>query len=155
MSSFRHRVAVRWSDCDPNGHAANTSYSQYGIDTRIAFLAANGWAFEDFAATRFGPVITREELDYIRELRLGDEVSIDYAILGASPDEARFKLAHDLTRLRDGKPCARIVLVGGWMDLTTRRLARPPERLAAIMRDLERGPTWETLPNAGERAKRS
>jgi acyl-CoA thioester hydrolase len=155
MSHFTRTYVIRWSDCDPNGHAANTTYSEYGTDTRVAYLAANGWTFDDFASARCGPVITREEIDYLRELRMGEEVAVDFTILGASADEARFKLAHDLTRLRDGKPCARIVVTGGWMDLSVRRLAPPPERLAAIFRALERGPVWEPLPNAKERATKS
>jgi acyl-CoA thioester hydrolase len=153
MSHFTRTYVIRWSDCDLNGHAANTAYSEYGTDTRIAYLAANGWTFGDFADARCGPVIMREEIDYLRELRMGDEVAVDFTMLGASPDEARFKLAHDLTRLSDSKPCARIVVTGGWMDLAVRRLAPPPERLAAIFRALERGPAWEVLPDAKERAK--
>jgi acyl-CoA thioester hydrolase len=153
MAHYTQTFTVRWSDCDANGHAANTAYSEYATDTRVAFLAANGWTYESFVESRFGPVITREEIDYRRELRMGDEVSVDFTILGASADEARFKLAHDFVRSRDGKPCARIVITGGWMDLGVRRLARPPERLAAIFRTLERGPDWAVLPDAGSPAR--
>lgn len=149
MPHYTETFTVRWSDCDANGHAANTAYSEYGTDVRVGFLAANGWTYEDFAKALVGPVITREEIDYLRELRMGDEVTVDFTMLGLSKDEARFKLAHEFTRGRDGKVCARIVIAGGWMDLRTRRLGPPPERLAAIFRTLERGQSWEELPDAG------
>jgi acyl-CoA thioester hydrolase len=153
MAPFTHTATVRWSDCDANGHAANTAYSEYATDTRVAFLASRGWTFEHFVESRFGPVITREEIDYQRELRMGDEVTVDFTLLGTSRDLARFRFAHAFTRERDGKACARIVVTGGWMDLSLRRLATPPEALASIFRDFERGPGWAELPDAGSSRK--
>ncbi len=151
MAIFTHTATVRWSDCDANGHAANTAYSEYSVDTRLAFLAAGGWTYDDFVQARFGPIISREEIDYLKELRLGDQVAVDFTIIGGSPDEARFKFHHEFVRVRDGKLCARMVVVGGWMNLETRRLAPPPPRLAEVMRTLQRGQTWDVLPDAGQR----
>jgi len=149
MAHFSEIFTVRWSDCDANGHAANTAYSEYATDTRVAFLASQGWTYQHFLESRFGPVITREEIDYLRELRMGDQVTVDFTLLGTSPDLARFKFAHAFTRARDGKACARVVVVGGWMDLSVRRLATPPAALANIFRTFDRGPDWVELPDAG------
>lgn len=148
MSAYRQTFTVRWSDCDANGHMANTAYSTLGIETRIGYLRSRGWTFADFQESRFGPVITREEIDYLREVRLGEEVTIDFTMQGLSDDQARFKMAHDLVR-GDGKPVARIVLVGGWMDLTRRKLAPPPPKLAGIIRELPHSGDWVVLPDAG------
>lgn len=149
MPHFTTTLHVRWSDCDANGHAANTAYSEYGTDTRVAYLASHGWTLEDFMKHRCGPVITREEIDYLRELRMGDEVKVDIALVGGSADESRWKIQHEFTRTRDGKVCARILLTGGWMDLDARRLRRPPEQLAETFRKIERSAAWEVLPDAG------
>jgi acyl-CoA thioester hydrolase len=153
MAPYSQTFTVRWSDCDANGHAANTAYTEYGTDLRISFLAAHGWTFEDFARARFGPVITREEIDYLRELRMGDQVTVDLTMVGGSSDEARFRFNHDFVRVRDDKPCARLVVTGGWMDMGLRRLAPPPARLAEIFRTLGRGPGWAELPDAGPARK--
>jgi acyl-CoA thioester hydrolase len=149
MSAYRQTYTIRWSDCDPNGHMANTAYSAYATETRIAYLAAHGWTYASFQTARFGPVIMREEIDYLRELFMGDEITVDFTTLGLSPDESRFKLGHDFVR-KDGKRVARVELVGGWMDLTRRKLAPPPAELAAIMRALPHGDDWTVLPDAGQ-----
>jgi len=149
MPHFSMTVPVRWSDCDANGHVRNTAYSEYAVDVRVGFLASQGWTYDDFVKHHIGPVIIREEIDYVRELRMGDEVTVDVTWVGASNDGARFKFLHEFTRRRDGKPCARILILGGWMDLAQRRLAPPPARLAEVMARFERGPSWEVLPDAG------
>jgi len=149
MSAYRQTFTVRWSDCDANGHMANTAYSTLAIETRIGYLRSRGWTFADFQESRFGPVITREEIDYLREVRLGEDVTLDFTMQGLSNDQARFRMAHELVRA-DGKLVARVLVVGGWMDLTRRKLAPPPEKLAAIIRELPRSGEWVVLPDAGQ-----
>jgi len=122
----------------------NTAYSEYAIDVRIAFLSEHGFAFDEFVASGIGPVLLREELDYLRELRLGDSVEVDFTQLGQSADGSRFKLQHDFTK-PNGKPAARIVLELGWMDLRSRRLAPPPEPLRRAMGLVPRGEGWAEL----------
>ena len=99
---------VRWSDADVNGHMRNTSYSEYATDVRMSFFADRGWPHARFEETRLGPVLLREELDYLRELRLGDTVEVDLTCVGLSPDGSRMLLAHDFWR-PGGKKVARVV----------------------------------------------
>jgi acyl-CoA thioester hydrolase len=129
MDRYAKTFTVRWADCDANAHMRNTAYSEYAIDVRIAFLDEHGFGYEQFVASGFGPVILREEIDYLRELKMNEAVEVDFKQLGISADGSRFRLQHDFTKT-NGKPCARIVLDGGWMDMRTRRLAPPPEALA-------------------------
>src|SRR6266508_1369445 len=89
---------VRWSDCDVNGHMRNTAYSEYGIETRLGYLAEHGFPWARFAELGLGPVILREELDYFRELRLGETVEVDFTQLGLSPDGRRWRVQHELWR---------------------------------------------------------
>ena len=150
MDRYEKTFTVRWADCDANGHMRNTAYSEYATEVRMAYLTENGFGFEKFLETKVGPVILREEIDYLRELRMGAQITVDFSSLGLSPDGARFKVKHDLTRA-DGKLAARVTLLGGWMDLHTRRLAPPPEALADLLRALARGEGFEVLPNVGEK----
>jgi acyl-CoA thioester hydrolase len=143
--AFRKSFVVRWSECDLNGHLRNTAYSEYGIETRIGFLADGGFPVARFAELGFGPVIQREEIDYLRELRLGDAVQVDLKGLGTSPEGARFKLSHDFY-VPDGTRVARIVLLGGWLDLRVRKLTAPPPDLHALMLSLDRDEPFEALP---------
>jgi acyl-CoA thioester hydrolase len=145
MERYARSFTVRWADCDVNGHMRNTAYSEYAIEVRVGYLADHGFPFERFVELGFGPVILREEIDYLREVRLGETVEVDVTVLGLSPDFAKFRFAHDFTKA-DGKRSARIVLAGGWLDLRTRKLIPPPEPLAAVMRAFPRGEGYAELP---------
>lgn len=144
MDRYRKSFTVRWADCDVNGHMRNTAYSEYAIDVRIAYLAERGFTFERFVASRMGPVILHESIDYLREVRLGQHLQVDFALAGLSPDAARFKFEHDFW-LPDGKKAARIVLAGGWMDLDRRKLRVPPEDLQQVMREAVRAEPFEEM----------
>ncbi|HEX9244452.1 MAG TPA: thioesterase family protein [Anaeromyxobacter sp.] len=145
MDRYAKTFIVRWADCDVNGHMRNTSYSELTIDVRIAFLAEHGWGFDQFVSSGFGPVILREEIDYLRELKLGESVEVDFEQLGTSADGMIFKLKHEFTKT-NGKKAGRIVLEGGWMDMRTRRLAPPPAGLAKAFGLAPRAADYAELP---------
>lgn len=136
---------VRWSDSDANGHMRNTAYSEYAIDTRMSYLAEHGFPYPKFEEVGFGPVILREEIDYLRELRLGETIEVDFTQLGLAPDASRFRLAHDFWR-PGGKKVARIVLTGGWLGMETRKLIRPPDALVEAISSVPKADGWEELP---------
>lgn len=149
MERYAKIFTVRWADCDANGHMRNTAYSEYAIDVRIAFLDEHGFGYEQFVASGFGPVILREEIDYLRELKMNETVEVDFRQLGTSADGARFRLEHAFTK-SNGKPAARIVLDGGWMDMRTRRLAPPPEALRRAFSQAPRAEGWAELTPRGK-----
>ncbi len=144
MDRYSKTFTVRWADCDVNGHMRNTSYSEYAIDTRMAYLSENGFPFEKFVANGIGPVLLHESLDYLREVPLGGTLVVDLAVVGLSPDLSRFKFEHDIW-LPERKKAARIVLYGGWMDMAKRKLRVPPEDLQALLRASPRGEPFEEL----------
>lgn len=142
---FRKTFEVRWSECDANGHLRNTAYSEYAIETRLSFMAEHGFPWSRFVALGMGPVLQREEIDYFRELRLGDTVEVDFRTAGQSLEGGRFKLSHDFFR-PGGERVARLVLQGGWLDFQRRKLTAPPEGLLRAMAELERDDSYEVLP---------
>ncbi len=144
MDRYEKTFTVRWADCDVNGHMRNTSYSEYAIDTRVAFLAENGFPYARFVEHGVGPVILHEAIDYLREVGLGETITVDLAVLGISPDGARFRFGHDLW-LPSRKKAARIVLEGGWMDMKLRKLRIPPRDVIRIMENAPRGEPFEEL----------
>jgi acyl-CoA thioester hydrolase len=149
MAYTKHFV-VRWSECDANGHLRNTAYSEYGIETRMSFLSEQGFPYARFVEHAIGPVIQREEIDYLHELHLGDGVEVDFRGMGMSRDGARFKLRHEFFR-PGGRLVARIVIAGGWMDLRRRKLTSPPEDLVRTLASLERVEPYEELADAKKR----
>src|SRR5215470_15376402 len=105
-----------WSDMDFNSHMRNTSYLDKTADVRQLFLAEHGFPVEEFARLRIGPVIMKDELEYFKEVRLLQEVTINYALAGQSLDGSRFLIRHEVFR-PDGKLSARVTSAGGWLDL--------------------------------------
>ena len=144
MPRYSKTFTVRWADCDVNGHMRNTSYSEYGIDVRMAYLAEHGFPFEKMVENKLGPVILHEAIDYLREVRLGQTVEVDFSLVGLSPDGARFKFEHDIW-LPELNKAARIVLAGGWMDLEKRKLRLPPPELLRALHEMPREEGFEEL----------
>lgn len=152
MDRYAKTFAVRWADCDANGHMRNTAYSEYCIEVRMTFLAEAGFGWERFLEHGVGPVILREEIDYLREVRLHETFEVDFQQLGLALDGSRFRLAHDVVKA-DGKKAARIVLNGGWLDMRTRRLAVPPRALVDAIRRVPRADGYAELPAISPRGE--
>lgn len=144
MSAYEKTYLVRWADCDMNGHLRNTGYSEYCIDTRIAYLTEHGFPPLRYQELGIGPVILREEIDYLRELRMGESFRVDVRVVGLSPDCTKFRFAHRFSRI-DGALAGKLLLLGGWMDLRTRRLNAPPEELQQVLRATPRGDDFQEL----------
>ena len=145
MKHFTRPFVIRWADCDANGHLRNTCYSEYAIEVRMAYLASHGFGLKDFREHGVGPVLIREEIDYLRECHMGEELTVGFTSLGLSPLGTRFKVGHEITR-PDGKVAARLVIHGGWMDMNVRRLAPPPDVLRKIMEGVPHAEGFEELP---------
>jgi acyl-CoA thioester hydrolase len=145
MLFYSRTYELRWSDADANGHIRHSVYSELGAEVRIAWFADCGYPWARFGEIGLGPVLLREELEYRREIGLGERVRIDLQAAGLSPDAARWKIRHDLFKA-DGQLAARIGVLGGWIDLARRRLVRPPEDLAAVLRGAARAAEFEELP---------
>ena len=145
MDRFARTFVVRWADCDMNGHLRNTCYSEYAVEVRLAFMAEGGFGVDQMRRHGIGPVLLREEIDYLRECHMGEELTVDFASLGQSPDGSRFKMAHDVWK-PGGTKAARLVLSGGWMDLAARRLAPPPPHVRDLLDRAPRGEGFEVLP---------
>lgn len=150
MDEYAKVFRIRWADCDANGHLRNTGYSEYAIEVRMAFLAEHGFGLAEMKQHGIAPVLLREEIDYMRECHMGEELKVTFSTMGLSPDGTRFKVLHELWK-QNGKQAARMVILGGWMDARARRLAPPPDALREAFEKAPRSGTFESLPPAGQR----
>lgn len=133
--AFSRTFTVGWGDMDFNSHMRNTAYLDYSGTTRMMYFDAQGFSMREFERLQFGPVITRDELAYFKELRLLEPITVDLTLAGLSADGARFRFRNTFRR-SDGKVAATVTSTGGWLSFAERRLAPPPEDLAAIIRTL-------------------
>ena len=140
-------LVAGWGDMDFNAHMGAGAYLVKCFDVRMMFFAENGYPMGEFARLRLGPVGMKDELEYFREVGLLDDIVVTLAVAGMSADGSRWRLRQEVRR-PDGKTCARLTSMGGWMDLAARRLVAPPDALQALFsRDMATD-DFEELPSS-------
>ena len=128
MQDFLKEIQVRWSDLDPNVHLRHSVYYDWGAFCRIAFLEQYGLSIEVMRHLQIGPILFREECVFRREIRLGDQVTINLQVLKAKKDYSRWTIQHTVTK--NGDIVSAIITVdGAWLDTANRKLATPPEKV--------------------------
>jgi acyl-CoA thioester hydrolase len=132
---------------DFNSHMKNTAYLDKTADVRQMFLIENGFPIGEFLRLRVGPVIMKDEVEYFKEVRLQEEITITYALAGQALDGSRFLLRHEIFR-SDGELSARVTSAGGWLNLDERKLVVPPPNLLAAMNSLEKTSDFMVLPSS-------
>ena len=141
---FTRQFHVGWGDMDFNAHMRNTAYLDRSADVRMMYFESRGFPMREFERLRMGPVVQRDAIEYFRELRLLETVSIDLELAGLSADGGRFALRNSFFR-PDGKLAARVTSFGGWLDLAARKLATPPDALADALRALPRSEDYADI----------
>jgi acyl-CoA thioester hydrolase len=132
---------------DFNAHMSNTAYLNKCGDVRMMLLAENGFPICELARLKIGPVAMRDELEYVKEVKLMQELIVTAALAGLSDDGSRWAIRHELMRT-DDKLCARVTSTGGWLDLNARKLIVPPEDLLAVTKMLSRTEDFSILPSS-------
>lgn len=135
--AFRQRVEVRWADLDPNGHVRHSVYYDWAALARIAYLQRQGVGVGWMATNAVGPVLFREEARFLREVRLGDEMDVDFRVAGLSDDGRKWRIRHGITR-SGNELVATVELDGAWIDLRARKVRVPPDQLTRALGDLPR-----------------
>jgi acyl-CoA thioester hydrolase len=70
--AVRHRV--RWSECDPFGHANHRAYFEWFEEARNRYLETAG--LPELSAATPGPVMAETGIRYVRPLVYGDEILV-------------------------------------------------------------------------------
>ena len=144
VEPFSAEFQVAWADLDPNGHLSNSSYLNYAVQTRFAYLASRGFGPADFAAHRVGPAVLSETITYRRELRFLDRFRVEYRASGANTSGSKFRVVNTFVGA-DGEPRAQVESFGVWFDLKSRKTTVPPDKLAQAMAALARTDDYAML----------
>ena len=149
---FSQTIGLRWADLDPNGHVRHSVYYDWGAMVRIAYLEQKGVGLQWMTTNMIGPVLFREEAKFLRELRFGDSLTIDFALAGASPDGRKWRMRHRIAR--GTELAATIEVDGAWLDLRARKVVTPPEDLVRAFANVTRTDDFaEMLSGKGMAAK--
>ena len=144
-TTFSQSIGLRWADLDPNGHVRHSVYYDWGAMARINYLEGKGVGWEWMAQNGIGPVLFREEARFLRELRLGDQLTIDLRLAGASADGRKWRMSHRIIRAAD--VAATIEVDGAWLDLRARKIVVPPDDLVRAFADVGRTEDFGVLPS--------
>ncbi len=144
MKTYSKPVQVRWSDLDPNVHLRHSVYYDWGAFCRISALEELKLSSAAMQQLQVGPILFREECVFKREIRLGDEVTIDLQVAWSKKDYARWAIRHSVWKNTDTLS-AIITVEGAWLDLVRRKLATPPEQVQAVFAELPKAEDFQWL----------
>ena len=136
-------IQIRWADLDANFHLRHSVYYDYGAFCRIQFFEENGMPNHLMQQLQFGPILFREEAVFRKEIRLGDTLSIDMVLTKSKKNFSRWSVRHQLLK-QEGLLAAVLSVDGAWINTNLRKLATPPEEMAAVFEKMPRSQdfTW-------------
>ena len=119
------RLRVRSCDVDSFGHVNNAVYLRYCEGARNDYMLERGLVFADFRTWNAGPVLVRAELDFRLPAVTDDELVIRGVL--TTEGRIRFRIDHEIERVRDGRLLCVARLDFAFVELTTGRPCRTPE----------------------------
>jgi acyl-CoA thioester hydrolase len=150
VDEYSKLYEIRWSDLDANGHVNYSTYINAAGDVRYHFFGEQGFPPERFAQLGVGPVYTAIHAEFLREVRLGETVTITYTVSGFSPQGSRWKVHHNILK-SNGKKAVSLEIEGVILDLTTRKPTLPSPELLQIFHLIPRAKDFEVLSETNRR----
>jgi acyl-CoA thioester hydrolase len=74
-AEFRHRIRVRWNECDPQGHVFNANYLAY-FDLTMTELWREIGGYEAMVGEGVDLVVAEARIRYLASLGFDDEVDL-------------------------------------------------------------------------------
>mgnify|MGYP001258792291 CR=1 FL=1 len=125
---FLKEFEIRWNDLDANRHLANVTYLSYASETRMAFLQKMGMSHAYLNNLEIGPIVFNEQLFYFKEVLPDDTIRVSFELAAMSKDGTFFEFEHNYFNNK-GENIARCEMMGGWMNLKTRKLTKLPTEI--------------------------
>ena len=144
MNEYSGNYEIRWSDLDANGHVNYAAYIDAAGDLRYRFFTEHGFPPERFTQLGVGPIYTDMHAKFLREVRMGETITITYSMVGLSPEGARWKIHHDFFK-SNGKKAASLDLEGAILDLKTRKPVPPTLELFQTFNLIPKSTDFEIL----------
>jgi acyl-CoA thioester hydrolase len=121
------------------------AYINAAGDLRYRFFGKHGFPPERFEQLGIGPFYTALHAQFLREVRMGETVTITFALSGLSTQGSRWKVHHDVLK-SNGKKAVSIDLEGGLLNLSTRQPAAATPELLETFHLVPRTADFEEMP---------
>ena len=126
---FSYPLMIKETHLDTFGHVNNAVYLTLFEEARWELITQNGFGMNEIKKTGLGPTIMQVKLDYLRELRLRDQIIIETHLI--SYEKKVGKLMQKMIRGSD--VCCTAEFVFGLFSVAERKLVLPtPEWLKAV-----------------------
>lgn len=129
MNNVFFEGRVLWSQIDANMHLRHSAYADFAAQARLQILEHLGFNAALLEELKIGPILFREELIYMREVRPSDTVKVTCEMTHCRRDGSRWSFSQGLYR-GDGIQAAQINVQGAWVDMVKRKLASLPPQWA-------------------------
>ena len=122
----------------------HTAYNDYAAESRVRLFDNYGLSLKDFNKLHIGPVLFQEKTNFLKEIAMGEDITVEVLLLGSSAGGERFKFLHNIYR-GDGKLSAQIEIFAAWMDLTKRKLTIPPPIIIDVFEQMTKTDEFEII----------
>ena len=150
MNEYSKTYEISWSDLDANGHVNYSTYINAAGDVRYHFFWEHDFTPERFEKLGIGPIYTAIHAEFLREVRIGETITITYMVSGLSPQGGRWRVHHDILK-SNGKKAVSLDIEGAVLDLVTRRPTLPPPELFQTFNLIPRAKDFEVLSETPRR----
>jgi len=145
---MQYTFQTRWADMDPNQHLRHTAFLDYAAQSRVNMFSDIEYPMEEVLKAGMGPILFREDIRYLREVRLNEMLTVGIKLKAARKDGSRWTFLHEFLR-SDDILAATLLVEGAWLDLQKRKLAIPDEKMAhSILDKIPRADDFEWLPES-------
>ncbi|MFD1293432.1 acyl-CoA thioesterase [Lutibacter holmesii] len=142
---FQVTFNTKWSDFDPNRHMRHTAYNDYAAEVRVRFFQEHGLSINEFAKLNIGPILFKEETSFLKEIHIGENITVHMELEGVSKGIERWRFNHQIFN-QDGILSAEIKVYGSWIDLVKRKLTVPPAAFLKIFEALPKSENFTEIP---------
>jgi acyl-CoA thioester hydrolase len=132
---YYKNFTIRWADLDANIHMRHSAYNDYAAQTRLLFMAENGFGMGWFKEHNVYPVLFREETIFRKEILGNENIRIDAVLEKMSEDGSRWSIVNHFYK-EDGTLAAKLTVDGAWMNLEERKLTVPPSDILILFNKL-------------------
>ncbi len=130
MRTFRYEHTVTANEIDGFNHVNNAAYLVIFERARWAILDDLGTQWADIAASGVGPLVLAAELNFVREVLLGETVTVETHFEPTSP--RRFNVQHRMLG-PDGGLRALGTIRGAFFNFVQRKIVEPPAAVLSAM----------------------
>jgi acyl-CoA thioester hydrolase len=131
MDNVFYEGQVIWSQLDANQHMRHSAYADVAAQARLNMLEGLGSMPTKLFDLKIGPVLFKEELNYLREISINDYIKVTCEVTSSRADGSRWSFRHEVYR-GDGIKAAVILVQGAWIDTVKRKLTPLPLELSQL-----------------------